>query len=210
MSTVRSDSTVLRGSSLPREFYLRNNVVDIAKELLGKLLITRFNSELTGGLITETEAYAGVNDRASHAFGGRRTLRNEPMYAMGGTTYVYLCYGIHHLFNVVTHTEDEPHAVLVRGIQPIIGMNIIAQRRAPARPTTHGPGTLTTALGIRTQHSGIDLLSGPIGIEDVGIILKEQDIVVGPRIGVDYAGADAALPYRFRVAPSRLRPEPER
>jgi DNA-3-methyladenine glycosylase len=210
MSTVSSDSIVPRGSSLPREFYLRNNVIDIAKELLGKLLITRFNGELTGGLITETEAYAGVNDRASHAFGGRRTPRNEPMYAKGGTTYVYLCYGIHHLFNVVTHQENEPHAVLIRGIHPIIGKEVIAHRRAPARPTTHGPGTLTTALGIRTQHSGLDLLNGPINIEDIGIILKKQDIVVGPRIGVDYAGADAVLPYRFHVAPSRLRLEPER
>ena len=210
MSTANSQHPMMRGSGLPREFYLRSDVVSIARELLGKLLITQINGEVTGGLITETEAYAGVTDRASHAFGGRRTERNEPMYARGGTAYVYLCYGLHHLFNVVTHQEDVPHAVLIRGIHPTIGQGIIQRRRAPARTTTHGPGTLTTALGIRIQHSGIDLLGGPIAIEDVGITFNEPDILTGPRIGVDYAGPDATLPYRFRVAPSRLRLEPER
>lgn len=210
MSTANSQRPMMRGCRLQREFYLRSDVVSIARELLGKLLITRINGEVTGGLITETEAYAGVTDRASHAFGGRRTERNEPMYARGGTAYVYLCYGIHHLFNVVTHQEDVPHAVLIRGIHPTTGQGIIQRRRAPARPTTQGPGTLTTALGIRVHHSGIDLLEGPIAIEDVGITFDEPDILVGPRIGVDHAGPDATLPYRFRIAPSHLRSEPER
>ncbi len=193
-----------RGASLPRSFYTREDVVLIARELLGKLLVTEIGGVLTGGLITETEAYAGVDDRASHAFGGRRTPRNEPMYAQGGTTYVYLCYGIHHLFNVVTHDRDVPHAVLIRAVYPTIGLAHITSRRAPAAPTTHGPGTLTTALGIRTHHTGLDLLDGPIGIEDIGVRPTKADLLIGPRIGVDYAGADAQRPYRFRIAPSRL------
>jgi DNA-3-methyladenine glycosylase len=193
-----------RGTPLPRSFYTREDVVLIARELLGMLLVTEFGGLVTGGIITETEAYAGVDDRASHAFGGRRTPRNGPMYEQGGTTYVYLCYGIHHLFNVVTHGRDVPHAVLIRALHPTIGPDQIARRRAPAAPTTHGPGTLSTALGIRTHHTGLDLVDGPIRIEDIGIRPKEADLLIGPRIGVDYAGADAHRPYRFRIAPSRL------
>src|SRR5436189_2434033 len=97
---------------LHRSFYTRPDVVRIARDLLGKVLVTEFDGRRTAGMITETEAYAGVKDKASHAFGGRRTRRNEPMYGIGGTAYVYLCYGVHHLFNVVTNTEDVPHAVL--------------------------------------------------------------------------------------------------
>lgn len=193
-----------RGIALPRSFYTRDDVVLIARELLGMLLVTQIDGLVTGGVITETEAYAGMDDRASHAFGGRRTPRNEPMYAQGGTTYVYLCYGIHHLFNVVTHGRDVPHAVLIRAIHPTIGRAHIARRRAPSAPTTQGPGTLTTALGIRTHHTGLDLLDGPVGIEDIGVRPAEADLLIGARIGVDYAGADASLPYRFRIAPSRL------
>ncbi len=187
---------------LPRSFYTRSDVLVVARELLGKVLITEFDGVRTAGIISETEAYAGVNDRASHAHGGKRTARNEPMYARGGTTYVYLCYGIHHLFNVVTNHAGIPHAVLVRAILPVEGRAVMAARRKVQRPTTGGPGTLTQALGIRTRHSGGDLLQGPITIEDRGLCVPDDALSIGPRIGVDYAGADALLPYRFRIAPS--------
>lgn len=194
----------MKPAPLPRPFYLRPNVVTVARELLGMVITTEFDGRRTAGIIAETEAYAGVNDRASHAFGGKRTKRNEPMYAAGGIAYVYLCYGIHHLFNVVTNVEDVPHAVLVRGIIPLEGIDIMRARRGAARLTTHGPGTMSTALGIRTELSGTDLINGPVRIEDHGMRIADPDVLVGPRIGVDYAGADAQLPYRFRIAPSRL------
>lgn len=190
---------------LPRSFYLRTDVTMIARDLLGKAIVTAMDGERCAGLITETEAYIGHGDRASHAYAGRRTARNEPMYGMGGTAYVYLCYGIHHLFNVVTNADGVPHAVLVRAILPVEGIPAMRLRRGSSSFTTSGPGTLSAALGIRTAHSGTDLLTGPIRLEDRGHHIPDSDILVGPRIGVDYAGKDALLPYRFRIAPSRLR-----
>lgn len=190
---------------LPRSFYLRPDVVGVARELLGKVIITRFHGRLTTGIITETEAYAGEVDRASHAYGGRRTERTEVMFARGGTAYVYLCYGIHHLFNVVTNGSGIPHAVLVRAIHPLEGIDHMRARRGNAqRLITGGPGTLTQALGIRTHHSGADLLKGPIRLADAGIAVRDRDVRIGPRIGVAYAGPDAALPYRFRIDPARF------
>jgi len=194
---------------LDREFYLGTDVVLIARELLGKVIRTNFGGEVTAGMITETEAYAGELDKASHAYGGKRTTRTTPLYAQGGTAYVYLCYGIHHLFNVVTNVEGVPHAVLVRGIIPMEGLPTMARRRGGARSSTgvprcNGPGTAAQALGIRTATSGTDLLTGPINIVDQGHSIAASDVLVGPRIGVDYAGDDAFLPYRFRIAPSRL------
>ncbi|HNO71945.1 MAG TPA: DNA-3-methyladenine glycosylase [Bacteroidia bacterium] len=187
---------------LQKDFYIREDVVLIAKELLGKVLITNFNGAISAGIITETEAYAGINDRASHAFGGRRTARTETMYATGGTAYVYLCYGIHHLFNVVTNQKDIPHAVLIRAIKPIEGMDVILKRRKQkeiSNKLSSGPGTLSQALGIQTSHSGENLLGNKIWIEDRGINFSDKEIIKSPRIGVDYAGADALLPYRFFV-----------
>lgn len=191
---------------LPESFYTRKDVVKIAKELLGKVLVTNFDGILTSGMIVETEAYAGVGDKASHASGGRRTNRTEIMYARGGTAYVYLCYGIHHLFNVVTNVEDVPHAVLIRGLEPLEGIDMMLVRRAKEELTpslTAGPGALSVAMGIYTNHSG-DTLYGPdIWIEDRGIKLSSKDIVTGTRVGVAYAQEDALLPYRFSVKENR-------
>lgn len=189
---------------LPRSFYLRDDVVTIARELLGKVLVSDIDGVRTAGIITETEAYAGTIDRASHAFGGRRTARTEVMYGRGGVAYVYLCYGIHHLFNVVTNASDTPHAVLVRAMHPVLGIDVMKERRRQARLTTGGPGTVSQALGIRTAHTGTDLLGTILRIEDRGIVVPPAAIITGPRIGVDYAGEDALLPYRFHFDPHLL------
>src|ERR1035437_3052803 len=183
---------------LSRDFYTREDVLLIANELLGKILFTKMDGKITAGIITETEAYVGVNDRASHAYNNRRTARTEVMYAVGGTSYVYLCYGIHHLFNVVTNAENIPHAVLIRAIQPCKGVVTILRRRNKMKlydKICNGPGTVSQALGITTSHTLQDLLGKSIWIEDQGIKVLEKDIIKNPRIGVDYAGADSLLPY---------------
>jgi len=185
------------------DFYQGEDVVQISKDLLGKYLMTNINGAITGGIITETEAYAGETDRASHAFGGRRTARTEIMYQHGGAAYVYLCYGIHHLFNVVTHQAGTPHAILIRAIHPKEGLDTMLARRGmndqSKKPLAGGPGTVSQALGIATGHTGCDLNGDQIWIEDRGIEIAPESIVASPRVGIDYAGEDADLPYRFRI-----------
>jgi len=186
---------------LAAAFYRREDVTLVARELLGAVLHTRIRGAETALTITETEAYAGVTDRASHAWGGRRTARTEPMYAAGGIAYVYLCYGIHHLFNVVTGPPDVPHAVLIRAGTPVAGASTMLRRRGRSRVDGRlaaGPGTLSQALGIRTSMSGVSLSGPRIWIES-GDAVDPARITSGPRVGIDYAGEDAARPYRFRL-----------
>ncbi len=188
---------------LSRDFYLRDDVVAISNELLGKVLCTQINGDVTKIIITETEAYAGVTDKASHAYGNKRTRRTEPMFGRGGTAYVYLCYGIHYLFNVVTNASDIPHAVLIRAGMPLAGTELMLKRRNKAKvdkTLLGGPGSLAKALGITTEHSGVSLLDRQIWIEDQGIEIADDAILTGPRVGVDYAADDALRPYRFRVS----------
>jgi len=185
---------------LSLEFYLREDVVRISRELLGKVLCTKLGGQVTQAIITETEAYAGVSDKASHAYGGRRTKRTEPLYARGGTAYVYLCYGIHHLFNVVTNKTGTPHAVLIRAGEPFEGRELMQKRRGKQhneRSLLLGPGSLSQALGITTELTGTNLLGDQIWIEDHKISVADEDIASGPRVGIDYADEDAARPYRF-------------
>jgi len=189
---------------LLRSFYVEQDACAAARSLLGKVIATHFDGVLTTGVITETEAYMGIGDKASHAHNGKRTKRNEAMYASGGTAYVYLCYGIHHLFNVVVLEAEVPHAVLIRAIHPMEGIEHMVARRPSARTSTGGPGTLTQALGITVQHDGVDLTGQRIWVEDRAISVPDDRIVVGPRIGVPYAKEDALLPYRYRIAPSHL------
>lgn len=184
-------------------FYSRQDVVQIARELLGKVLCTQFDGIFTSGRIVETEAYNGIVDKASHSFGGRRTNRTEIMYAAGGTAYVYLCYGIHHLFNVVTNVKDTPHAVLIRAVEPLEGVEDMLIRTGKKKldfSLTRGPGNVSKALGIGTTHTGQGLFEDSgIWIADDGFALPSEEIIASPRIGVDYAGEDALLPYRFYV-----------
>jgi len=183
-------------------FYNRKNVLIIAKELLGKIIVTCVDGDVTSARIVEVEAYNGEGDRASHAFGGRRTKRTEVMYGSGGNAYVYLCYGIHHLFNVVTNAQDIPHAILVRGAEPLKGVSVMLQRTKKFKQDhslTRGPGNVSKALGIYTAMTGSSLQGDIIAIYEDGKRYKNEEIGITPRIGVDYAGDDALLPYRFFV-----------
>jgi len=199
----------MQNQVLDQQFYTRSDVVTIARELLGKELVTLIDGKITSGIITETEAYAGVNDRASHAWGGRFTKRTSVMFQEGGVAYVYLCYGIHALFNVVTSTADKPHAVLIRSIQPLSGLETMLRRSGKTKADKHfgiGPGKVSRLLGINTCHTGLllkDVLNETrkenIFIRDIGLEPNASKIITSTRIGVDYAGDDALLPYRFSI-----------
>ena len=187
-------------SKLSKDFYLQDDVVALAKSLAGKLLVTKVGGKITSGIITETEAYNGVVDKASHAFNGRRTARNEHMYNEGGTAYVYICYGIHTLFNVVTNQKNIPHAILIRAIKPVDGINVMLKRRNKLqvdKTLSGGPGTTSQALGIHITDSGLNLRGNKIWIEDAGIVYDKSQLKITPRIGVESAGEAAKLPYRF-------------
>jgi DNA-3-methyladenine glycosylase len=193
---------------LPVQFYERQNVVGIARELIGKIIVTRFDGVVTSGRIVETEAYIGLKDRASHSYGGRRTARNEHMYAAAGTAYVYICYGMHHLFNVVTNKKDIPDAVLIRAVEPIKGIEEMLGRtgkRTFDNSLTKGPGNAAKALGISKSHSGINLVKGKIFITEDDYQLDNKMIGTSGRIGVEGAGEEAALlPYRFYIRGNRF------
>ncbi|MNK03353.1 3-methyladenine DNA glycosylase [compost metagenome] len=188
-------------SKLSQEFYQQEDVVSVAKQLLGKLLFTYVNGELTGGIITETEAYDGVIDKACHAYGGKNTTRTATMFLGGGVTYVYLCYGIHHLLNVVSGKEGNPQAVLIRAIEPTKGIDIMLERRKMetlAPRITAGPGALSQALGIDKQLNAKELSADEIWIEEESAY-KDDEIVATTRIGVAYAQEHALWPFRFYI-----------
>lgn len=187
---------------VPLSFYQQDDVIGISRQLLGKYLFTCFDNQLTGGVIVETEAYRAPEDRASHAYGMRRTKRNETMYEAGGVCYLYLCYGLHTLFNIVTNQHGIPHAILIRALEPVIGIDIMLKRRHKTkldRSLTAGPGALSQALGLSLKHKGASLMGPEIWIEDRGIKVFDDDIIASPRVGIDYAGEDALLPWRFRL-----------
>jgi DNA-3-methyladenine glycosylase len=187
---------------LPLSFYTHSDVLTITRNLLGKYLMTRIDGIVTGGYIVEAEAYNGVVDKASHAYGGRLTNRTQVMHQQGGIAYVYLCYGIHEMFNIVTSTEGEPHAILIRAVVPTDGIEEIELRRNMpiSKPAiTSGPGSVAKALGISRKVNGFDLQGDVIWIEDRGLTFSDAEIIAAPRVGVDYAAEDALLPYRLYV-----------
>lgn len=187
---------------LSSDFYLQDDVVGLSRKLLGKIICTHIDNKFCSAYITETEAYAGIVDKASHAYGGRRTDRTEIMYAKGGVSYVYLCYGIHFLFNVVTNLKNIPHAILIRAIEPINGTEYMLERRGKKTCQLKdftGPGKVSQALGIGKNHNGIQLAGDQIWIEDPQNKIDESLIQIGPRVGIDYAEEDADLPYRFQL-----------
>ena len=187
---------------------MRSDVVQISQDLLGKYLVTRIDGALSSGMIVETEAYCAPDDKACHAWNNRRTARTEIMFAEGGCAYVYLCYGIHHLFNVVTGPQESAQAVLIRAIAPADNTELLLKRRGKnvLRPQlTAGPGVMSKALGISTQYNGTDLIAkdSPIWIEDRGEVVKKTAIASGPRVGVAYADECAEWPWRFWIKDSR-------
>ena len=186
---------------LPREFYTRPDVLAVARDLLGKkLVVPGRNGQRVSGIIVETEAYRGPEDRASHAWNGRRTKRTETMYGAGGMAYVYFVYGMYNQFNVVTSVEDIPHAVLVRALEPREGLAVMRRRR-PGRSEyelTSGPGRLCLAMGIDRKLDKADLLGNRVWLED-GISISPRQIARGPRIGIDYAEKWIDKPWRFWV-----------
>lgn len=173
----------------------------VAIDLLGKILRVDTGKGICAARIVEAEAYGGPKDRASHAWRGR-TPRNESMFGKPGTAYVYLCYGIHRMFNVVTAPEDVPAAVLIRGVEPIEGLVFMTKQRKLRSDDfrlTAGPGALTAALGIRMKWDRTDLVCGPIRIEDDGMRISSAQIQKRPRVGVNYAGPAAKFRWRFSM-----------
>ena len=191
---------------IPLSFYQEDDVLALSKSLIGKYLLTKLwpENEITGGMIIETEAYCGATDKASHAYKNRRTKRTNTMFSVGGTAYIYLCYGLHNLFNIVTNKEDIPHAVLIRAIKPEIGIEVMLKRRNKEKIVpglTKGPGSLCQALGMSREHDGCLLDGDHIWLEDRGIHIPDKDIKQTPRIGIDYAEEDAAKPWRYVFDP---------
>ena len=189
-------------NKLSIDFYDRKNVVQIAKELIGKIVVTNFDGMLTSGRIVETEAYTGLTDKASHSYKGKRTPRNEHMYAQAGTSYVYICYGIHQMFNVVTNKKEIPDAVLIRALEPLKGIDVMLERSRKKRfghTLTRGPGNVAKALGMNKSHSGVSLTGNEMFIASDEMLINEDDIGISKRIGVNYAEEDALLLYRFFI-----------
>ena len=198
-------------AKLPYSYFQNSDVNFLAADLLGKYLITSIGDIVTGGIITETEAYKGVEDKASHAYGGRFTNRTQTMYEDGGLSYVYLCYGIHHLFNVVTGSKGVPHAVLIRGLEPVIGLEHMLERRkmTSLKPNlTAGPGALARAMGIDKNLNAADLQGDQIWIEDRGLHFSNEEIIACPRVGVDYAEDHALLPWRYYIRSNKFVSKP--
>ena len=193
---------------LQKDFYIKEDIVQISKGLLGKVLVTNIDNQLTSGIIVETEAYRAPDDKASHAHNNRFTERTKVMFEEGGCAYVYLCYGIHHMFNVVTAKKGIAHAILVRAIEPVDNIVLMCERRKMQHTDhrlTGGPGKVGKALGITTQLTGYSLVdrTTPIWIEDRGINIDENQIIASPRVRVDYAEECAAWNWRFRIKDSK-------
>lgn len=192
---------------IPEEFYVQSDVVALSRGLLGKYLFTEIGGKLCGGKIVETEAYSHVNDKACHSHLQKRTTRTEVMFRRGGVAYVYKIYGIYDLFNIITNVEDKADAVLIRAIEPTEGVEYMMERRNIPNPLSYrltaGPGMLSQALGISRDLYGLPLTTGEaIWLEDHHASVEEEDVMASPRVGIDYAGEDALLPWRFRVKSS--------
>lgn len=186
---------------LSRGFYERP-VLQVAREAVGKLLVHETADGVAAGRIVEAEAYRGPEDRAAHSWRGRRTARTEVMFGAAGHAYVFFVYGMHFQFNLVTGGVGEPHAVLIRALEPVCGAELMAVRRgmrADRVELTNGPGKLCQALGIDRRHNGRDLCRGPLYLVDAPGVRTRR----APRVGVDYAGAWARRPWRFYDPASR-------
>lgn len=192
---------------LKREFYSRDTIT-VAKELLGKVLVHNYNGQLLKGKIVETEAYLGLKDKAAHSYGGRKTKRVEVMYGPAGIAYVYFIYGMYYCFNIVTQEEGIPEAVLIRGIEPIENIDLMAINRFnkpykeltkyQKKNLTNGPGKLCLAFNItKEEHNGMDLCGNILYLEEGN--RENFNIIETTRIGIDYAEEAKDFPYRFYI-----------
>lgn len=191
---------------LPLSFYQRDDAVLIARELLGKHLYTNIGGILTGGVIVETEAYQGPEDRGSHAYNHRRTPRNEMMFSAGGVVYMYICYGIHDMLNIVTGKDSVSHAVLIRAVEPLVGVDVMRERRGLFTEDSRlcrGPGALAKALGLVKAHNGISLLEDTIWLEDKSETLDDPEIIASARVGMNFDGPYKTIPWRFYIRGNR-------
>lgn len=188
-------------STLPEHFYLSKDVVKLSQKLLGKVLLTQIDGQKVAGRIVETEAYRGPTDKASHAYGNRCTERTKTLFEAGGISYIYLCYGIHHLFNVVTAPKGVPHAVLIRALEPLEGIETMIKRRNinQLKRLSSGPGKLSKALGLNREFDAISLQSPKLWIEDRGLNPRRSEVVASARLGIDYAEEHKDLPWRFYI-----------
>jgi DNA-3-methyladenine glycosylase len=190
---------------LPASFYQSDDVISLAQQLLGKIIVSHIGTESCAGRIVETEAYKAPEDKGSHAYGNKKTARTSAMFGPGGHSYVYLCYGIHQLFNVVTGPADMAHAILVRAVEPLEGLPIMLKRRKMTqlnKTLTNGPGKWTQAMGITRSHNALQLFDQKSTVqvyEDLGFDII-QDIIASPRVGIAYAAEWANQPWRFRIA----------
>lgn len=190
---------------IPLSYYQHDDVVFLARDIIGKKICTNLNGQYTSAIITETEAYCGRNDKACHAYSGKRTNRTEVMFQEGGKAYVYLCYGIHNLFNITTNIDGLADAILIRAAQPLKGKDIMLQRRNKTvfdKTLTSGPGVFSKALGIDRSLYAASLVGPSIWLEESPEIISNNQIVETTRIGVDYAGKDALRPWRFYLKSS--------
>ncbi|OUS18101.1 3-methyladenine DNA glycosylase [Nonlabens dokdonensis] len=195
-------------AKLPFSYYQQNDVVSIAKDLIGKKIVSNINDELTSGIITETEAYRGYDDKACHAHLGRFTDRTKIMYEPGGVAYVYLCYGIHHLFNIITNSKDNADAILIRAVEPLDGVEVMLRRRKKEKldkTLTSGPGNFSKAFALNKSHYGAALTGDKVWIEEnEEFRFRESEITTSKRIGIDYADEDKDLPWRFYLNTSKF------
>jgi len=188
----------MRSNILKPEFFQSDDVVQLAKHLIGCRICTKIDGKLTSGLVTETEAYAGKGDKACHAHLGKFTKRTAVMYQPGGVAYIYLCYGIHHLFNIVTNTKDNADAILIRAFEPDIGIKTMQYRRGKLKiekSLTSGPGNVSQALGLSLNQNTRSVYSDEIWFEKKNF--SPSNIVEATRIGIGYAEEDTNLPWRF-------------
>ncbi len=203
----------MKEKMLDQSFYLSSDILQTAMSLLGKTISTYIGGFETTGMITETEAYKAPEDKASHAYDNNLTPRTEVIFREGGCAYVYLCYGMHHMFNVVSGAKDEAHAILIRAVQPLSGIRIMEDRRQMLLTPnlTNGPGKLCSALGINKEYNGTILYdaSSKIHILENKNISK-SDIIIGPRVGIAYAGECAHWPWRFRIRANPWTSKPTR
>lgn len=189
-------------NKLPVEFYRQDDVVSVARQLLGKHLYSFVDGQLTGGVIVETEAYRGPEDRGSHAYNGKRTPRNEMMYQAGGVAYMYICYGIHDMLNIVTGIEGISHAALIRAIEPTEGLEVMRIRRGifdQDGRLCRGPGALAKSLGLTKLHNGVDLQKDTIWLTDEGLNYRDDQVVSSARVGMNFDGPYKSIAWRFYV-----------